>query len=62
MEAAADGVVFLTGIPLGVLMIIDGAGGQRAGEIMAGVVITALIGVPVLMRDVRAYLRTRLRD
>ena len=62
MEAAADGVVFLTGIPLGVLMIIDGAGGQRAGEIMAGVAIAALIGVPVLMRDVRAYLRTRLRD
>ncbi|MHB8891791.1 MAG: hypothetical protein ACYC65_07070 [Candidatus Limnocylindrales bacterium] len=61
MEAAADGVVFFTGISLGVLMIIDGAGGLRVGEIVAGVVIAALIGVPLLMRDVRAYLRVRLR-
>lgn len=61
MEAAADGVVFLTAIPLAVLMIVDGLGGRRADEIVAGLVITALIGVPALVFDLRARFRDRLR-
>lgn len=59
MEAAANGVVFFTAIPLAALFIVDGLGGQRTGEIVAGLVIVVLIGLPVLLLDLRARLRER---
>ncbi len=59
MEAAADGVVFFTGVPLAALLIVDGLGGQRSGEIVAGLVIASLIGLPVLLLELRARLRER---
>jgi len=60
MDAAADGVVLYTAIPLAVMLIADGIGGQRAAEIVAGLVVAALVGVPVLLLDLRARLRARL--
>jgi hypothetical protein len=60
MDAAADGVVLYTAIPLAVMMIADGLGGQRAAEIGAGLVVAALVGVPMLLIDLRARLRAKL--
>ncbi len=59
MGVAADGVVFFTGLPLAALFIVDGLGGQRAGEIVAGLVIAVLIGLPLLLLELRARLRER---
>jgi hypothetical protein len=61
MDVAADGVVLFTAIPLAVMMIADGVGGQRAAEIVAGLVVAALVGVPMLLIDLRARLRARLK-
>ena len=59
MGAAADGVVFFTGVPLACLLIVDGLGGQRSGEIVAGLVIAGLIGLPMMLIQLRARLRER---
>lgn len=59
MRVAADGVVFFTAIPLAALLIVDGLGGHRTGEIVAGLVIVVLIGLPVLLLDLRARRRER---
>jgi hypothetical protein len=59
VEAAANGVVFFTAIPLAALFIVDGLGGQRAGEIVAGLMIAVLIGLPLLLLELRARLRER---
>jgi hypothetical protein len=57
MEAGASGVVFFTAIPLAVLFIADGMGARHAGEVLAGLIVGALVGIPPLLVDLRARLR-----
>ena len=57
MEAAASGVVLFTAIPIAVMCIADGIGTHHPAEVLAGLIVTALVGIPPLLVD----LRTRLR-
>lgn len=59
MEAAAAGVVFFTAIPIAVLFIADGLGAHHVGEVLAGLIVAGLVGIPPLLMDLRARLRRR---
>jgi hypothetical protein len=59
MQVAANGVVFLTGIPIAASLIIDGLGVHRDAEIAAGLVLALVLGAPSLVLAVRARLRGR---
>jgi len=54
---AAGGVVFLTAMPLSALLIGAGALGDRPSEVLAGLVVAALIGIPLLLAGLRARAR-----
>lgn len=51
MAAAAGTVVLLTGIPIAGLLIIDGALRRHPGEVLAGLAVVIVIGLPLLVRD-----------
>ena len=57
MQLAADAVVFMTGMPLAVGLIIDGLAAHRAAEIGAGVILAAILGIPGVLLAARARLR-----
>jgi hypothetical protein len=50
---AAAAVVFLTAIPLSALMIGAGTMDRRPSEVAAGLLVGALIGVPLLIAALR---------
>jgi hypothetical protein len=50
---AAGGVVFLTAMPLSVLLIGAGTLDDRPSEVLAGLVVAALIGIPLLFAALR---------
>ena len=55
--SAAGGVVFLTAIPLSLLLIGAGTLSDQPSEVLAGLVVAALIGIPVLVAGFRARRR-----
>ena len=55
--SAAAGVVFLTAIPLSLLLIGAGTLGDQPSEVLAGLLVAALIGIPVLIAGLRARRR-----
>jgi hypothetical protein len=60
--AVADAVVFLTGIPIAGVMILDGLARHQEAEIAAGVLLALVLGVPSVALSVRARLRSRAAD
>lgn len=58
-EASASSVVLLTALPLAGILIIDGLGGHRVGEVLAAVITASVVGVPLLLNDLRRALRAR---
>jgi hypothetical protein len=59
VQVAADAVVFLTGIPIAGVLILDGLSAHHQGEVMAGVVVALLLGGPSVVLSIRARLRAR---
>jgi hypothetical protein len=57
MRASSDAVVFLTGMPIAGALIIQGASVGRAGEVGAGLVVAAILGLPSVVIAIRARLR-----
>jgi hypothetical protein len=55
--SAAAGVVFFTAIPLSLLLIGAGTLDDRPSEVLAGLLVAALIGVPLLIAGFRARRR-----
>ena len=51
---AAGGVVFLTAMPLSALLIGAGTMDDRPSEVLAGLFVAALIGIPLLIAGLRA--------
>lgn len=62
MQVAADAVVFLIGIPIAGVMILDGLSAHHQGEIGAGIVLAILLGGPSVAISIRARLRARRGD
>ena len=62
MQVAADAVVFLIGIPIAGVMILDGLSARHQGEIGAGIVLAILLGGPSVVISIRARLRARRGD
>ena len=58
--SAAGGVVFLTAMPLSLLLIGAGTLDNRPSEVLAGLLVGALVGLPLLFAGLRA--RRRARD
>ena len=56
---SAGGVVFLTAMPLAVLLIGAGTADRRPPEVLAGLVVAAVIGLPAIVA--KALARTRPR-
>jgi hypothetical protein len=52
--SAAGGVVFLTAMPLSGLLIGAGALDGRPSEVLAGLLVAALVGLPLLIAGLRA--------
>ncbi len=50
---AAGGVVFLTSMPISLLFIGAGALGHRPPEVLAGLLVGAMIGLPLLLAGIR---------
>jgi hypothetical protein len=59
MQAAADAVVFLTGLPLAGGLIVDGLLALRPSEIAAGLTLALALGAPSLALAIRSRLRRR---
>jgi hypothetical protein len=57
MQVAADAVVFLTGMPIAGAMILHGMAVNRVAEVVAGLVVAAVLGVPSLVLSARRRLR-----
>jgi hypothetical protein len=62
VQVAADAVVFLTGIPIAGVMILDGLSTHHQGEIGAGIILAIVLGGPSVVVSIRARLRARLAD
>jgi hypothetical protein len=62
VQVAADAVVFLTGIPIAGVMILDGLSRHHQGEIGAGIILAIVLGGPSVVVSIRARLRARLAD
>jgi hypothetical protein len=62
MRATSDAVVFLTGLPIAGLLIVQGTAVGRVGEVLAGLVIAAILGGPSLVGSLVARLRGTGRD
>ena len=54
---AAGGVVFLTAMPLSALLIGAGTLDDRPPEVLAGLLVAAVIGIPLLIAGLRARVR-----
>jgi hypothetical protein len=51
---SAAGVVFLTALPLAVLLMAAGAADRRPAEVLAGLLVAAIVGVPPVVAGFRA--------
>ena len=52
--SAAGGVVFLTAMPLSLLLIGAGTVDGRPSEVLAGLLVGVLVGLPLLIAGLRA--------
>ena len=49
MQETADAVVLLTGMPIAGGLMVHGAAAGRVGEVLAGLVVAAILGGPSLV-------------